>query len=777
MKKNLKDYHQKRNFEKTLEPSGKKIIKKIKSSKARKLQFVVQEHHASHLHFDFRLELDGVLKSWAIPKGPSMNPEDKRLAFEVEDHPLEYVKFHGTIPKGEYGAGKVYIWDKGTYEVKGDPHAGLKNGKLEFSLKGKKLKGFFVLLRLQDQKKGKHNWLLIKMHDEKKTTVKNWPGFIEPQLALLVDHPPTEAHYVHEIKFDGYRLQAQIRNGRTKLFTRNGHDWSDKFPSLIKSFNELNLDNVILDGEAVVIDKNGKTDFGLLHLALSNSTDEEIKIFLFDLFYYNGQDLRDLSLRERKDQLKTIIPKKHHSLFYSEDVDQEAESFFQLSCKHHLEGIISKDSSAPYQKGRSRVWCKSKCSQRQEMVIGGYTTGKGNRSAELGALLLGVYDKNKFRYVGKVGTGFNRQTLRELKDLVKELEQSKSAFDLNTPTGKEIHWLKPKLVAEVNFSEWTSDKSLRHPVFIGLRDDKDSKEIVEEVEVHIENDEQSVKFTHPEKIIYKNEKITKSIIVDYYREVSDLFLQFSKDRPLSLVRCPNGSSQKCFYQKHPGLGQTLNLLKKFKVKEKSKSTTYTALENFLGLKQLVQMNALEIHVWNTHYQKLMSPDQVVLDFDPDPSVSFKAVVSAVKEMKKILDKLKLKSFVKTTGGKGLHIHIPIAAIYTWDEVRAFARALADIMVENAPDKYIATMSKEKRKGKIFIDYLRNGFGATAIAPYSLRARALSSVAMPLEWSELASLKSSDFFTLKKALLKIKSRKKDPWEKINSLEQKIPLYSK
>lgn len=775
MKKLLKKYSEKRDFSLTKEPSGEeKKSRKISTKKKKGPIFVVQEHHASHLHYDFRLELDGVLKSWAIPKGPSMNPGDKRLAVLVEDHPLEYATFHGTIPKGQYGAGEVYIWDNGTWEIIGDTdaHNDLKNGTLKFKLYGKKLKGEFVLVRMSARGKNKNAWLLIKHFDEtsaeKKTAkkeykkVKKWPGFIHPQLCLLVDSPPKEANYVHEIKFDGYRVQPQIKDGKIKIFTRNGVDWSQKFPTLLKALSSLEVENAILDGEAIVQDKEGRSNLGLLQAALSDEDDRNVKLFLFDCMFLNGEDLRDLPLKMRKEKLKSIIPKRHRIIRYSEDVDQDGESFFQMACRHNLEGIISKDATAPYSKGRGRVWCKTKCSQRQELVIGGYTTGKGSRSAELGALLLGIYDKKKFRYVGKVGTGFSRQSLKELKEKVKKFEQARSAFDLNSPKGKEIHWLKPKLVAEVSFSEWTQEKVLRHPVFVGLCEDKSQGE-------------DSTRLSHPEKIIFAKEKITKLQVADYYDTIAGTMLPFLTDRPLALVRCPQGASGKCFFHKHPGPEQAPTAyFTRFNVLEKSGTNTYLALNSKEGLNHLVQMNAFEIHVWNCHYQTLMNPDQIVMDFDPGLDVPFKEVVKAALGMKKMFVKLKLKSFVKTTGGKGLHIHIPIEPIYSWDQVKAFAKAIADEMVSRNPKLFLAKTGKKERKGKIFLDYLRNNFGATVIAPYSLRAREISSVAMPVEWTELTTLKSSDQFTLKKAMIRIKKRKRDPWKNFFKVRQKIKI---
>ncbi|MGZ3789559.1 MAG: DNA ligase D [Bacteriovorax sp.] len=633
----------------------------------------------------------------------------------------------------------------------------------------------------------------MKSKTKKKVRPTKWPGFIRPQLAQMVDSPPKEESYVHEIKFDGYRLQPHLKKSSIQLFTRSGLDWSDRFPGLVHSLRDLEVKSAIFDGEAVVLDREGKSQFGLLQQALSSGDDQKILIYLFDLLYLNGKDLRDLPLKERKKLLREIVPSRHPTIRYSDDIDQDAESFFKLTCKHHLEGIVSKDSTAPYSSGRSKLWCKCRCSNRQELVIGGYTTGKGSRGAELGALLLGVYDKNKFRYVGKVGTGFNRQSLRELKEKVEKLERATSAFDVRSPVGKEIHWLRPKLVAEVKFTEWTSDKSLRHPVFVGLREDKNIKEVVFEKASHIkvasrkskakdlkeegEQEGERVELTHPNKILFPKEKITKQQIADYYERTAEFMLPFLLDRPLSLRRCPNGATKKCFFHKH--LDQKIlskNNFSSFKVKEKNKYNTYVSLNTPLGLRHLAQMNAFEIHAWNCRHQSLMNPDQIVMDFDPDLNVKFTEVVKASLELKKILDKLKLKSFVKLSGGKGVHVHVPIAPIYTWDEIRAFSKALADLMVSRCPKLYISTMSKEKREGKIFLDYFRNTFGATTVAPYSLRARPMSAVALPVEWSELLKIKSADQFTLSKALLKIKKRKSDPWKKMFSLKQEIKLLT-
>lgn len=786
MKKSLRHYNQKRDFKVTREPAGS-TKKKVVSAKKKKLIFVVQEHHASHLHFDFRLEHDGVLKSWAVPKGPSMEVGQKRMAIQVEDHPLAYATFSGTIPKGQYGAGEVYIWDKGLWEIDGDVDAGLKKGRLEFKLKGKKLKGNWLLVKTHYIPGKDNTWLLIKRHDEKEIKVKkkvtnskkksqkndHWPGFIKPQLPLLVNHPPDEAGWLHEIKFDGYRLQAHIRDGVVSLYTRNGHDWSEKFPHMVETLQSLAVDDAILDGEAVVLD-NGKSNFQLLQNSLSEKRDKDILFYLFDIMFLNGEDLREKSLEKRKEILYKILPQEHSFIKYSDHITQKSNEFFKMACNYELEGIVSKDAKASYISGRNNQWCKSKCSKRQEFIIGGFTEGKGGRSEDLGALLLGVHENGKLRYVGKVGTGFDERTLKEIKKKINGMIVKRGSFEINTPNERGIQWVKPTLVTEIKFSNWTKEKLLRNPVFLGLRSDKKSEDIIIEKETSVNLVEHEVELSHPHKILFRKEKITKTQIANYYEAVSKFMLPLMGNRPLSLVRCPHGSENKCFYQKHPTRGIVPKNLIGFKVNEKKRTSLYVAVQSYPGLKQLVHLNAYEIHTWNTHYEHLMNPDQIVMDFDPAPDVAFKEVVKAAMFLKKILDKLKLKSFVKLSGGKGVHVHVPIDPDYTWDEIKAFTKALADQMELMEPDKYLANMSKKKRVGKIFIDYLRNGFGATAIAPYSLRNRVISSVAMPIEWSELSKIKSSDQFTLEKALKKIKVRKRDPWIGFNKVRQKISI---
>lgn len=802
MRGDLKEYNRKRDFKITKEPSGKKTAKK----KSKKLVFVVQEHHASHLHYDFRLELDGVLKSWAVPKGPSLDPSDKRLAMQTEDHPLSYAKFKGTIPQGEYGGGEVFIWDSGTWEPEGDPHAALEKGDLKFKLKGKKLNGSFVLVRTRF---AKNSWLLIKHHDEfeevgyeldmmsemkprkkaSKKATKNksaplgkdaWPGFIPPQLPRLVSSVPPESEWIHEMKFDGYRMQGHLKNGIGTFFTRNALNWSNNYPHLLNALEQLDVKNAIFDGEIVALDEKGRTNFQRLQNSFKSKNDKFLRYYIFDIMYLNGKDLRSLPLIERKEILKKALAGAPENIIYSEHITEQGEDFFQASCKHELEGIVSKLADSPYRSGRNDLWAKTKCTTRQEFVIGGWTDPQGGRTG-IGALLLGIYEKNKFRYAGRVGTGFNTETLRTLKKEFVPLEVEESPFEVNSPKGKGIHWMEPVKVCEVSFGNWTDEGILRTPVFQGMREDKPAEDI------HMEKAKTKVtktkskhlaavrEISSPDKILFKKEKITKQQVSDFYMAISKDMLPYLADRPLSLVRCPNGSEGTCFFQKH-FTGSVPDSFTTFPVKENSGEGIYLSIDSAQGLQELVQLNAFEIHAWNCHKDTYMRPDQIVMDFDPGPGVPWDEVVEAAFELKEMLEDLDLKSFVKLTGGKGLHVHIPVAPLYDWDQIKSFSQSLALELVSRNPKKYTSNMSKKLRKNRIFVDYLRNGYGATAIVPYSLRARATSAIAIPLDWKELRRVKSPQEFTMDKALKKIKSRKSDPWEGMLEMKQTISILT-
>jgi bifunctional non-homologous end joining protein LigD len=776
-KDSLKVYHKKRDFKVTTEPSGKK---KVAVKKKSKLSFVIQEHHARRLHYDFRLEWEGVLKSWAVPKGPSPDPSEKRLAVQTEDHPLEYGKFHGTIPEGEYGAGEVFIWDKGTWEPDFDPENGFKKGHLEFTLKGKKLHGRWHLIRTHyRESEGKNNWLLIKGHDDEKKVVPKkkvqkkspnlghdpWPGFIPPQLPRLVQMVPDEPRWLHEMKFDGYRIQAHLKNSLAQLFTRSGLDWSNAFPHILEGVGKLPATDAIFDGEIVALDEEGRSHFQRLQNSLTLKKDQDLRYYIFDLLYLNGKDLRRLPLIERKKLLQDLLKDSSSNILYSEHLTENGDDFYKVSCEHHLEGVVSKSADSPYKSGRNDLWVKIKCSLRQEFVIGGYTDARGGR-AGVGALLLGIYEKNQLRYAGKVGTGFTDLTLRQLKKMFTSLERKTSPFKINSPKSTNVHWVKPIKVAEVSFANWTDKGILRVPVFLGLRADKPAEDIfMEKTETR--------KISSPDKILFKKEKITKQDVSDFYKAVAKHMLPYMKDRPLSLVRCPEGSEGTCFYQKHIS-GTIPAAFHTFPIMEDKGEGVYLSIDNPQGLQELVQLNAFEIHAWNCHRQSIMRPDQMVIDFDPGDDVPWKDVISAAFELKEMLENLNLKSFVKLTGGKGLHVHIPLAPLYDWDQIKSFAQTLALQLVQNNPKKYTANMSKKQRRGKIFVDYLRNGYGATAVVPYSLRAKPLSTVALPLEWNEIKRIKSPQEITLARALRKIKTRKSDPWKGMLKLNQKVDV---
>ncbi|KYG67017.1 hypothetical protein AZI86_08340 [Bdellovibrio bacteriovorus] len=839
----IQEYNRKRNFKATPEPKGGTKSKK-NARKETPRMFVVQEHHASHLHYDFRLELNGVLKSWAVPKGPSLDPKTKRLAVEVEDHPLEYGSFEGIIPEGNYGAGHVHIWDTGVWTPVGSPRAGLAKGHLEFELKGKKLHGRWMLLRT-NRGGSKAQWLLVKRTDEyaqaghevepiatdddagnldqvwqsnrkakgskkvqasakpKKAVQKKSgarkapPKFIDPQLAVLVKEVPQGEKWVHETKFDGYRTQARVQGEDISLYSRSGLNWTNKYPRIAKALENLAADNAVLDGEIVWVEETGRTDFQKLQNALKTSDTSRIVYYIFDLLFVDGEDLRDKPLWERKEKLKTLLGETKSSLLrMSDHIEGHGQELLDAACEHHLEGIISKNIDSTYVSARTSDWVKVKCHKQQEFVIGGFSAGEGSRGA-LGSLLLGVYEGKKLRYAGKVGTGFTETSLNDVYKKLKKREIKESPFDLKSPRERNLHWVKPELVAEVTFANWTSDEVLRQAVFHGLREDKNP------VEIHVEKEKvapkllaktkgskkevstkkaktakktiapaEDVAITNPEKIVFRKEKITKRDLAEYYQMITPLILPYVEDRPLNLLRCPDEAGKNCFFQKHMTGKATDNMIP-VRIKEKSGTKTYLTVETAEGIADLVQMRAFEIHVWGSKAGHLEHPDQIVMDFDPGPGTSWKDTVKAAFDLKKILDKLDLKSFVKVSGGKGIHVQVPIAPIYSWDQVKDFSKALGEEMARR-DDIYTVSIAKANRNGKIFVDYLRNGRGATAVAPYAVRMREQSAVAMPISWDELKKLKAANFFDLKTAITFLKKRKKDPWQGYTDLQQKISI---
>ena len=802
----LEEYQRKRDFKKTPEPPAGLV-----KASSEKLSYLIQKHDATRLHYDFRLELDGVLLSWAVTKGPSINPADKRLAVRTEDHPLSYGGFEGTIPKGEYGGGTVMLWDAGTWEPKGDPRAGLKRGHLSFILHGKRLKGGWGLIRMRGDAK-RENWLLVKENDKeaghngasdefledqsssvksgrsmdeiaaneattqkKRSTAKSGADlkklvdrYPEVQLATLVDQPPEGDQWLHEIKFDGYRLLGFASGGQARLRTRNGKDWTQSFPSLAAALEKLKVHYAVLDMEAVVVNAEGKSSFQALQTALGEGGNpENIIAYVFDLLHLDGKDLTKLPLTGRKEKLQNLLKKTKSSstLLYSEHIVGHGTEMFAKARDMGLEGIIAKQSGASYSAGRQKSWLKIKCSQRQEFIILGYSAArKGSRA--LGALYLGYRKDAALQYAGKVGTGFSMKSARDLVEKFSKLSVTKPVLtraqtgELPAAEWQSISWIKPVLLCEVAFTEWTQDGRIRHPSFQGMRDDKDAREVKMETPVQSttkpKNDKLTVggiSITHPDRVISETGHITKGELAEYYAGVAPLILPQIAGRPISLLRCPTGIDGECFFQRNPGKGLGTDV-HPFKFSHKGKKYEYLYIDDEKGLLELIQMGAIEIHLWGARIDSIDYPDRLIFDLDPAPDVSFEAVKLAAQDMRQRLKKKGLESMLKCTGGKGLHVTVPLAAKDKWPAVKSFAASMAEELVAATPEAYVATMSKAKRTGKIFIDYFRNDYTATAIADYSVRARPGAPVAVPLEWNELKNLDSANQFSLKDVLKRV-----------------------
>ena len=859
----LAQYHAKRDFKKTPEPHGR-----IAQREQKALAYLIQKHAASHLHYDFRLELDGVLLSWAVPKGPSLDPADKRLAMHVEDHPLEYGSFEGTIPKGQYGGGTVMLWDRGTWEPLGDPRAGYRKGHLKFDLDGEKLKGRWALIRTHGSKYGgkAEAWLLVKDTDEfaqrgvdariveaepdsvasgrsieaiagagdhewnsnrsakenvragavarpaRAPAVSNDPASvhgakrvaqpdqISPTLATLVDKPPHGDDWIHEIKYDGYRILARWAGGKVRLLSRNGKDWTDKFAAIAGQVKKIKAKSAWLDGEVCAVDAKGRSSFQGLQNALNGSGAKALVYFVFDLPYLDGYDLRGAALSERKRLLQALLERSGTLLRHSPDVRGSGDEVYRQACSMSLEGIVSKRLDSAYGSGlRTRHWVKVKCALRQEMVIGGFTDPQGSRSG-FGALLLGVHENGRLRYAGKVGTGFDDKLLVDLRTKLDRLERDAAPF-VNPPRGfeaKGAHWVEPKLVAEVRFTEWSEAGALRHPSFLGLRADKKAADVVRETQVHVEPNPKSskagngvktkprkaksagaasadtvagVKLSNPDKPYFPEANLTKISLARYYEAVADRMLPLVKGRPLSLVRCPDGWNRECFYQKHADKSVHA-AVSRVRVPESNGTATYFSADSLQALIGLVQWGVIELHPWGSHVPQPEKPDVLIFDFDPADDVPWEKLVEAVKMLKTLLAKLGLTGFLKTTGGKGLHVVVPIKRTLTWDQAKTFTRAVADLLVRTFPDRFLATVSKSKRQGKIFIDYLRNAEGATAIAPYGIRARKNAPVSTPIAWEELAKDVRFDYFNVKTVPLRLSRLREDPWKGFATTRQAV-----
>ncbi|HEX4319961.1 MAG TPA: DNA ligase D [Acidobacteriaceae bacterium] len=899
----LERYRSMRDFSTTPEPSGAEGQKASGAGSAKKkvtaperLPFVIQKHAATRLHYDFRLAWNGVLKSWAIPKGPSYRTKDKRLAAQVEDHPMEYGGFEGIIPKGGYGGGTVMLWDTGTWQPQPghtDVDAGLRDGSLKFTLYGKKMKGNWALIRMGGKAASseKPQWLLIKEHDShehtedepeiteqqpdsvatgrsmeqiatdadhtwksnrpeksapalepapaKQKAVKpkkpansrtqktpqplQWneqvypkeklPSFIPPQLAYQSDEPLDQAGWIHELKLDGYRIQAHKSGNKVELLTRTGLDWTRRMPAIAAEVAALPVESAILDGEVVVLEENGSTSFAQLQAAFREGEKYVLTYFVFDLLHCNGRNLRNTPLIERKSllsQLLNIASQSHPDVRLSEHLESSGTEIFQHACALRAEGIVSKQASGKYVSGRSRSWLKIKCAYDQEFVIGGFTLPSDGKHG-VGALLLGYYDaKGRLIYAGRTGTGFTQKTHRILRDQLEKLRVKQSPFDEAPAEARRgAIWVKPQLVAQVSFATWTQDKLVRQAAFKGLREDKPAKDVRREDVVHSTakqptkkashsatsltaaksnpgprsrksatsasepQEHAAVRLTHPDKILDTESGLTKQQLADYFWVIADHLLPHIANRPLSLVRCPEGSTSPCFFQKHTNamLPKDIETVQ-VPDKKTGKPEPYITVSTRESLAGLAQMGVLELHPWGSQNDNLERPDRIVIDLDPDEAISWPTLAESAAEVRGLFKQKGLESFLKITGGKGLHVVVPITPEQEWPTVKAFAHEIALELERRNPALYLTKMSKAARKGKIFVDYLRNERGATSVAAFSPRARAGAPVSMPLKWSELNAderpvFHVADFDTWKARL------KNDPWKNLTEIKQSLP----
>lgn len=824
----LAEYKSKRDFRRTAEPEGR-LAPRPGSS------FVVQKHAARRLHYDFRLELDGVLKSWAVTKGPSLDPAEKRLAVRTEDHPLDYGGFEGIIPPGEYGGGTVMLWDRGTWEPLHDPHQGLAEGKLHFRLHGERLKGGWALVRMRPRgKEARENWLLIKERDdsadaadrllqEHTTSVASgrsmeaiaaggsavWrsnrraaddgaaspaaklpekargrraakgalPGFRPPQLATLVGEPPPGEDWLHELKYDGYRLLVAASGGTVRCHTRNGLDWTAKFPAVAAAIAGLDLDSCLIDGEAVAFASDGRTDFSSLQKALTEGG--AIAFFAFDLLVDGGEDIARRPLVERKARLRERLASAAPPLHYSEHVRGKGEAVFAQVCTAGHEGIVSKKADAPYRGARTKAWLKVKCTKREEFVVAGWTPSARRRGFR--SLILATHRNGALVYAGRVGTGFDERDLETLGARLERLAAAEPPLqEVPKAVAREARWVRPELVAEIAYTEFTGEGILRHPSFLGLREDKPAAEVRKEEPAAMQGasaagDREAVRsgirITSPDKVLFPGQGLTKADLVAYYEAVAETMLAYAARRPLSLVRCPQGRSRKCFFQKHD-TGGFPDAMRHVMIAESSGAEEqYFYVADSAGLVAGVQMGVLEFHIWGSRIDQVEKPDRLVFDLDPDEGLDFDAVRRAAFDLRERLAALGLASFPMLTGGKGIHVVVPLVRRALWPEVKAFARGFAQLLAAEAPERYVANMAKARRKGRIFVDYLRNDRGATAIAPYSTRVREGAPVAAPVAWEELPRLAGAAAFTVADMPERLR-RRGDPWSGYGDARQAL-----
>ncbi len=812
------EYNRKRNFEQTSEPREQP---RKRRSKAGALRFVVQKHDARRLHYDFRLELDGTLKSWAVPKGPSLDPTQKRLAVHVEDHPLDYASFEGSIAEGNYGAGDVIVWDHGIWQPQGDPAAAYQAGKLKFTLVGEKLAGDWTLVRTRLRGSGdKEQWLLIKERDDtarpgdeydiveaqpqsvisgalvggpskvakRKASTKpansrkaqtEFPDSLAPQLATLAERPP-EGDWLYEVKFDGYRILARVRGDEVRLFTRNGHDWTERLPQQAKALAKLGLSDSWLDGEVVALNEQGLPDFQQLQNAFDIGRSHDLIYYLFDAPFLNGEDMREVPLETRRAQLKTALGSTRRSpLRFSEVFTAHHRDIIESACAMSLEGVIGKRSGSLYVSRRSADWIKLKCRMRQEFVIVGYTQPQGSRSS-FGALLLAVNEADGLRYAGRVGTGFGDASLKALHAQLRKLgrDDSPLAGKLTAAQARGVSWVEPQLVGEVEFAEWTREGIVRQASFIALRSDKPAAQIVREhprtpgtakPKPEAASSRQSsakalvagVPISHPQRVIDPDSGTTKLQLAQFYADIAEWLLPYLRNRPVSLVRAPDGVGGEQFFQKHAERLAIPNI-KHLDPKLDPGHARLMEIDSVPALVGAAQMGCIEFHRWGATSDRIETPDHFVLDLDPDPALPWRSMLEATRLTLAVLDELGLQAFLKTSGGKGMHIIVPLARHADWDTVKGFAKALAQFMARQLPERFTATSGPKNRVGKIFIDYLRNGRGASTVSAYSVRARPGLPVSVPIARGELDGLRSAQQWTVANLQQRLDGMREDPW---------------
>jgi len=883
----LQTYRAKRRFDVTPEPRGK-------TRRGKGNTYVIQKHAATRLHYDLRLELDGVMKSWAVTRGPSLDPGEKRLAVHVEDHPIEYNQFEGTIPKDQYGGGTVMIWDRGSWGPEGDPQAAYKKGHLSFRLDGDKLQGTFHLVRMRKRAgETRENWLLIKGHDDSargsrdpdileekplsivsgrsmdeiakaqgavwhsnrsakenaaqlkksngktrtasargttrvrakapaKAKVKkakgkrgkddtesvpgarhaSLPKFVPPCLATLSEAAPRDPGWLHEIKFDGYRMQARIDHGRVALLTRKGLDWTAKFKTIAAALKELPAETAVVDGEIVSLDERGMSSFSLLQENLKHKNEERMTYYVFDLLHLDGQDLTPAPLEARKDVLARLVDTKGESpVQLSESFHEKGPVLYKHACQLGLEGIISKRRDAPYRSGRGYDWLKTKCADRQEFVVTGFTPSTADSRA-IGALVLGYYDNGKLQYAGRVGTGYTREIARDFWKRLQPLKRKQTPFGVIPDEERGIHgaqWVEPKLVVEADFHGWTHGNRVRQASFQGLREDKSPTEVVREKKVMPAAEKskaapahrsasskgapatrppgkgngplriEGIALTHPDRVYWEDVGVTKKDLADYYVKAWDWMRPHVAGRVIALLRCPEGAQGQCFFQKHASAGIDKAHLHLVPEPDGDRSI---AIDDLDGLIALVQGGVLEIHTRGTTVDHLEDADRLVFDLDPGPGIAWDDLVAAAREVRERLAQKDLVSFIKTTGGKGLHVVLPIRYA-PWDAAKAFCRGIAEEMERDTPARYTSTLKKSARSNKIFVDYLRNSREATAVAPYSTRARDGAPVSVPISWDELGALDGGSRYTVLNIAQRLLRLRKDPWADIGKLKQPLP----